>query len=161
MLRKTLTIFGGLRPRPFDQLSLDPPFSLNKEIPQNSNVKSSRNLTVASEYRSHTQRIFVNFQSPHTSQCRTDTHRGYLKIFKSLHTTAQCPHTEIFEDSPNDGTFKLWVRKRQSLGGILYKSCCVQGGSKLRGKCCFWKISRNFAELHGHRNVSFEVMTTM
>ena len=46
ILGKKLKIFGGFAPTSPNQ-SLDPPFfSLDKEIPQYSNVKSSRDLTV-------------------------------------------------------------------------------------------------------------------
>ena len=84
---------------------------------------------VAPEYTSHAQRIFVNFQIPHTSQCRTDTHRRYLKIFKSLHTTTRYPHTTTFS------FFRATVKRR-----IFFSREIPTGKIFLNMRAPHWKV---------------------
>ena len=68
-----------------------------------------------------TPRGTLKIRSPHTPQHRAHT-QGNFEKSQSLYTPQHRAHTQrFFKDWPNDGTFKLWVRKRQSLGGgLLY-----------------------------------------
>ena len=52
--------------------------------------------SVTSQYKAHTQKIFVDFERFHTPQCRIHLHKGYKKFSKSLHAIILCPDTAAF-----------------------------------------------------------------
>ena len=75
----------------------------------------------------HTPRGTLKIQSPHTPQHRAHT-QGNFEKSQSLYTPQHRAHTQgFFKDWLNDGTFKLWVRKRQSLGE--YTVCHLAGAT--------------------------------